>query len=690
MTRTFMSAWTGYWPAVADHIWQSTLFVLVAALLAWALKNAPPRFRYGIWLAASVKFLIPIALLISAGGYFKLEGPAPIPAQAVAAAVTSMSHPFSQLGSASDAFTPPPSSVLTSAPRANTAVLPAAIAAVWLIGCAVLLLVRARGWRQISKALRLSSEATTGRAVELLRDVERALAVRRPTSLRSSSSVVEPAVVGFFRPVLLWPAALTDRLSDAEMTSIFAHELTHLRRRDNLTALLHIVVETVFWFHPMTWWLSSRLVEERERACDQSVLATGAEPQTYAEGLLTVCKMCLESPLRCAAGVTGSGLVKRVERIMRGDHSRRLRLVERALLAATAVVIVTVPVAAGMFTQSPQMALATIVAPATALQSPIAPAPIEVAAVVTPAPPPASFVATGVLPAALRAGSLTSLSAPQTQAALPADPEAPKVRRGDLIRIERGPTQPWTITVMAEGEMNLPGFGTMAFEGMTAKQIEFLVRQRLAEGKLISATDLITVVVRRMPDPQYAGELTGARGGAPPPPTNLTVFVMGAVKTPGQQSIPADRMTILGAISRAGGFAVEAGADVWLRRPPDVGRGPVAVDNRQAQSTNYSRKDLISGLIDPPIQAGDTIFVSQGELFWISGEVRSAGQKVWEPNMTVADALAMASGLTDQASLRRSYIQRKNARGTIERIGELKVETPVLARDVLVIAKKLF
>jgi bla regulator protein BlaR1 len=54
------------------------------------------------------------------------------------------------------------------------------------------------------------------------------------------------------------------------MEAMLAHELCHVRRRDNLTSAMHMVVEVVFWFHPLVWWIGVRLMEERERACDEA------------------------------------------------------------------------------------------------------------------------------------------------------------------------------------------------------------------------------------------------------------------------------------------------------------------------------------------------------------------------------------------------------------------------------------
>src|SRR5206468_10981065 len=97
-----------------------------------------------------------------------------------------------------------------------------------------------------------------------------------------SADLMEPAVLGIWRSVLLIPQDVFDRLTAAEQRAIVAHELCHVRRRDNLAAAVHMVVEAIFWFHPIVWWIERRLVDERERACDEAVIGAGIEPRAYA------------------------------------------------------------------------------------------------------------------------------------------------------------------------------------------------------------------------------------------------------------------------------------------------------------------------------------------------------------------------------------------------------------------------
>jgi len=113
------------------------------------------------------------------------------------------------------------------------------------------------------------------------------------------------------------------------MESIVAHELCHVRRRDNLATVIHMAVEVVSWFHPLVWWLGARLMEERERACDEEVLRNGGEPRAYTEGILKICELYLASTLACVAGVTGGDLKRRIEAIMSNRAAHRLNYTKK-------------------------------------------------------------------------------------------------------------------------------------------------------------------------------------------------------------------------------------------------------------------------------------------------------------------------------------------------------------------------
>jgi uncharacterized protein (TIGR03435 family) len=368
----------------ADHLWQSTAFAAVAALLALALRANHARARYWLWLAASVKFLIPFSVLAAAGSSL---GRWLVPAPSVARLPSVMEQIVQPFAPIQDAALP----MAVPAPVA-TNLLPALLLALWFCGFVAVLLCGWGRWRRVAAAVRASTPLTEGREVEAWRSVRKKAAQEgRPTGARrwfewggppglpsavSSNAKLEPGVFGIFRPVLWLPASIGDRLSDAELEAILAHELCHVRRRDNLSAAIHMAVEAIFWFHPLVWWLGARLTEERERACDEEVVQMGGEPQVYAESILKVCEFYLASPLACAAGVTGGELKKRIEGIMTNRFTRELNFGKKALLAAVAVMAVAGPIAIGVMNP-----------PRSSAQAQIAPLPsFEVASVKPTAP----------------------------------------------------------------------------------------------------------------------------------------------------------------------------------------------------------------------------------------------------------------------------------------------------------------
>ena len=318
--------------ALTNHLWQSTMFAVVAALLATALRENRARVRHGLWAAASFKFFVPFALLVSLGrhvGWSPAVNEITAPAvPAVSLAMARIAQPFSHVF---------PSA--TAMPRASADWAAAVVFGVWACGFAAIGLTRWRGWQRIEAAVRTSTPLTIPN-VRLQPGVQ----------VRSSPGLLEPGVVGWWRPILLVPGGIGDHLTPPQLEAVLAHELCHVRRRDNLTAAIHMIVETAFWFHPLVWWIGAHLVDERERACDEHVLGVLGQPRAYAEGILNVCRLYVESPLACVSGVTGSHVKQRIEDIMINRIGLRLTFARKAALALAATVALAVPIVAGMMT----------------------------------------------------------------------------------------------------------------------------------------------------------------------------------------------------------------------------------------------------------------------------------------------------------------------------------------------------
>jgi bla regulator protein BlaR1 len=306
---------------VINHLWQSTVFAILAAILTLAFRKNRAQVRYWLWLSASVKFLIPFSLLMSVGSNLEWAPAAQtIAMPVVSSTMVQFTQPFPEAVS----FVPSTTGTLDWVPMS--------ILGVWACGFAAIALIRFRGWLRVRGAIRASFP----------------LEISAPVDIRSSPGLLEPGVVGFLRPVLLLPEGIAECLTPRQLEAVLAHELCHVRRRDNLTSAIHMIVEAVFWFHPFVWWIGARLVDERERACDEAVLSLGNEPQVYAEAILNVCKIYLESPLRCVSGVTGSDLKKRIQAILTGRVAGELNFLKRVALAIAGIAVLALPVLVGI------------------------------------------------------------------------------------------------------------------------------------------------------------------------------------------------------------------------------------------------------------------------------------------------------------------------------------------------------
>jgi uncharacterized protein (TIGR03435 family) len=321
--------------ALTNHLWQSTLFGALAGLLTLALRKNHARARYWLWLAASVKFLVPFAFLVALGSHFGWRKTYVHQAGPLA---------IERLG---PVFTPVISASISPVGPHPISWIPILPLALWSCGCAAVLLAWGARWRRIAGIIRTAKRLTEGREVETLKRLE------APTEIVSLNARFEPGVFGILRPILFWPAGISQWLTDAQMEAILAHEIGHIRRRDNLAAAIHMLVEAVFWFHPLVWWIGARLVAERETACDHEALRLESDPQVYAEGILKVCEYCLEAPLLCVSGVSGSDLRKRIQGIMAHDLGRDLGLARKLLLAIALLAAVAVPIAIG-FQNAPE------------------------------------------------------------------------------------------------------------------------------------------------------------------------------------------------------------------------------------------------------------------------------------------------------------------------------------------------
>src|SRR5215469_10129729 len=193
---------------LANHLWQSTFFAGVAGLCALALRKNRATVRYWLWFAASVKFLIPLALLVNLGNQIGWHATQKVVQQPrFAVVMDQVTQPFT---------TPTPPPLLKNVPLLPSRV-PSILFWIWLVGFTLSVVSWMRAWRRIRLAAHVASP----------------LKVVLPGSsvpVMSCSVPLEPCVYGLFRPMVLMPNGIAERLTPEQLQVILAHEFSHVRR----------------------------------------------------------------------------------------------------------------------------------------------------------------------------------------------------------------------------------------------------------------------------------------------------------------------------------------------------------------------------------------------------------------------------------------------------------------------------
>ncbi len=185
----------------------------------------------------------------------------------------------------------------------------------WFAGVFVFSIRLFFGWWKVNRLKRAAGtpldEVWTRRITELARR----LAINRSLRVVQSALVEVPTVIGWLRPVILLPVSCIVGLDPAQLEAVLAHELAHIRRNDYLVNLMQSVVETILFYHPIVWWISRRIREEREHCCDDLAVKVCGDPVAYARALATLEEL-RPAPAQLSLAASGAPLLERIRRLL--------------------------------------------------------------------------------------------------------------------------------------------------------------------------------------------------------------------------------------------------------------------------------------------------------------------------------------------------------------------------------------
>lgn len=216
------------------------------------------------------------------------------------------------------------------------------VARAWLAGVFVLALRIALGLLVLEHLRRRNLLALPRPLVARFEALQARLGLHRDVRYRECRLVPVPAVIGFFRPIVLLPMRALTGLSPEQLDAVIAHELAHIKRFDVAVNFFQVVAETLFFFHPAVWWLNKRIRADREDCCDDVAVASSGTRVSYARALATMEDWRGLPNLAMAA--TGSPIAARVARLL---GVRQNATAARTAGVVTASLVLTVAVVAG-------------------------------------------------------------------------------------------------------------------------------------------------------------------------------------------------------------------------------------------------------------------------------------------------------------------------------------------------------
>jgi beta-lactamase regulating signal transducer with metallopeptidase domain len=335
--------------ALSEAAGKSFLILAAAFPLALLCRRSAAATRHFLWLGVMASLLaLPVATVLAPrwsspawAGVLLRKPAAQFAGNAVPALVTGRA--VAAHDSKSSAETPRSASSEPATPAAKTFPWRALIWQGWLAGVLLTLLVFLEQRGRLRRIERAARPVTDPELLRLLDSVLRELHLLRKVRLLEIEQPLMPMTWGCWRPAALLPADAA-KWERERLRLVLRHELAHVRRGDCLTQALAAMVCALYWFNPLAWLAAAQMRVERERACDDLVVALGqTRPSEYAGHLLDIARQWSAAPRAALPVAKRSGLEQRLRALLDGanHHGQMTRRAALAVVCALAAGLVT-------------------------------------------------------------------------------------------------------------------------------------------------------------------------------------------------------------------------------------------------------------------------------------------------------------------------------------------------------------
>ena len=222
------------------------------------------------------------------------------------------------------------------------------IFAVWLVGMLAVATRWLLGWVSVKLLSRRAEEIFDDAWYELSESLSAELNLKKPVKLLRAENAMAPMTWGLLKPVILLPPD-ADTWSTERRRVVLLHELAHVKRGDLLSQFLAQIACALYWFNPLAWIAARQLRVEREQACDDAVLNSGAKASDYANHILEILRalrFAKYSPSAAVAMAQCSQIESRLRAILNPNLRRRALTPTGELFLGAVVACIVLPLAA--------------------------------------------------------------------------------------------------------------------------------------------------------------------------------------------------------------------------------------------------------------------------------------------------------------------------------------------------------
>lgn len=294
---------------VLHAMWQVSLLALIMAIVLWFLKNKSAKIRYTVG-CATLFLMLGISQVTFLYQFLNYQPIEPINTTAeVNQEMPIPNESFILMLSSESNWTEKIVTYLND----NIQM----IVAFWVLGFILFAIRLFGGLKYISK-IRKTAEYTIDPKWDLIvQNLAKRFPIKKGVQLAESAMVQVPMILGFFKPLILFPIGTLNNLDPKEVEAILAHELGHVFRNDYLVNILQSIVDVFFYFHPAAWWVSSQIRIERENCCDDLAIEVTNCSLTYAKALVSIKESSMSAPMMAMTIMKDDKkLLNRIKRIL--------------------------------------------------------------------------------------------------------------------------------------------------------------------------------------------------------------------------------------------------------------------------------------------------------------------------------------------------------------------------------------